>query len=216
MYISAVAMLLAASAALGDTRVPGSLPAAGTYELQRIMAAPEGKVLDLDGKEHAFSTYTTGKVTLLAFIYTHCADANGCPLAYAVFRILWESLNRTPGMAQKVRLVSLSFDPAHDTADVMRNYGGEYARAFKGLRWYFLTTRSVKELMPLLDGLDQDAAVAINADGSSLAMMSHLLKVFLIDPRGQVREIYTSSFLNTDVIKRDVQTLLLEKSVAGR
>ena len=87
-------------------------------------------------------------------------------------------------------------------------------RDLNGVRWYFLTTRSSKEVMPLLDGLDQDLAVAVKADGSMLPMMSHLLKAFLIDPQGEVREIYTSSYLKPDVIKGDIQTLLLEKPVA--
>ncbi|MDB5769959.1 MAG: hypothetical protein JWM42_333 [Burkholderia sp.] len=32
------------------------------------------------------SRYTTGRVTLLSFIYTDCVDPIGCPLAFEVFR----------------------------------------------------------------------------------------------------------------------------------
>lgn len=215
MCVSAAGMLLAASAS-SETLVQDRLPAPGTYKLQRIMAAPEGRVLDSDGKEHAFSTYVTGKVTLLSFVYTNCADAAGCPLAYAVFRILKDSLDGMPGMKEKVRFVSLSFDPEHDTPQIMRRYGGDNARHPNGLSWYFLTTRSRREVLPLLDGLDQDLAVAIKTDGTSLPMMSHLLKVFLLDSQAEVREIYTSSFLKPEVIKSDIQTLLLEKAVASQ
>ena len=33
----------------------------------------------------ALARFTTGKITVLSFIYTSCADARGCPLAYQVF-----------------------------------------------------------------------------------------------------------------------------------
>jgi protein SCO1/2 len=189
-------------------------PAAGTYKLERIMAAPRGKVLDIDGKERKFVSYTTGKVTLLSFIYTHCADAKGCPLAYAAFRSVKKSIENVPGMQEKVRFVSLSFDPQNDTPDVMRTYGGDDARSLQGLRWHFLTTRSNKELIPLLDGLGQDVSVAvIRPEGQRVPMLSHMLKVFLIDTHGEVREIYTSSFLLPNVLINDIKTLLMEKTV---
>jgi len=212
---AAAALLLAASASAAAP-APGALPAPGTYKLQRIMAAPEGKVLNSDGSEHGLSSYVTGRVTLLTFMYTSCADADGCPLAYGVFKSLKGSLDRMPEMTQKVRFVSLSFDPTHDTPEVMRSYGGDYIHDTKGLPWYFLTTRSRRELKPLLDGMDQDLGVAaVSVAQSNMVMMSHLLKVFLIDAQGQVREIYTSSFLKPDVIQRDIQTLLMEKPVAN-
>jgi hypothetical protein len=40
--------------------------------------------------------------------------------------------------------------------------------------------------------------------------LGHVLKVFLIDPRGIVREIYTTSYLFPDVLLNDIETLRLE------
>jgi hypothetical protein len=37
-----------------------------------------------------------------------------------------------------------------------------------------------------------------------------VLKVFLIDGRGDIREIYTSTFLHPQVVMNDITTLLLE------
>jgi hypothetical protein len=39
---------------------------------------------------------------------------------------------------------------------------------------------------------------------------SHVLKVFLVDAGGWVREIYSTSFLVPKVVVNDVKTLLLE------
>ena len=43
-------------------------------------------------------------------------------------------------------------------------------------------------------------------------MLHHMLKVFLIDPRGSVREIYTLAFIQPDVMMNDIRTLRLEQA----
>ena len=41
--------------------------------------------------------------------------------------------------------------------------------------------------------------------------LSHVLKVFLIDGAGDVREIYSSMFLYPRLVLNDIETLLMEK-----
>jgi len=36
-------------------------------------------VLDRDGRRRPLVRFTAGKITLLGFIYTSCADPRGCP-----------------------------------------------------------------------------------------------------------------------------------------
>lgn len=188
-------------------------PPAGSYALHRIMPAPEGRVIGLDGKTAPLSRYTRGAVTLLGFIYTTCTDPDGCPLAYRVFEALKEEIAGAPRLHGKVRFVTLSFDPARDTPEVMRDYAGSRAvDKGNGLRWYFLTTRSPRELMPLVEGFGQDIVTTIDrSSGKPRRELSHVLKVFLIDPAGEVREIYSSSFLHPRVVMNDIETLLLEQ-----
>jgi protein SCO1 len=188
-------------------------PPPGSYALHRIMPAPEGRVLGIDGRTQPLSRYTHGEITLLGFIYTTCVDPEGCPLAYKVFDALKEAIDATPRLHGKVRFVTLSFDPARDTPDVMRDYAGSRAvDKGKGLRWYFLTTRSARELMPLVEGFGQDVVVNVDrSSGKPRRELSHVLKVFLIDPHGDVREIYSSMFLHPQTVLNDIETLLLEE-----
>lgn len=189
-------------------------PKPGTYELQKIMRAPEGAVLDTHGNRRKLSAFTTGKVTVLSFIYTTCTDANGCPLALAILHDLRAQLEKTAAFREKVRLVSLSFDPEHDTPDVMRLYGGNAAADSGRLPWHFLTTSSPKELLPLLDGFGQDVSITADpATGKSSGVYAHVLKVFLIDRKRQIREIYSTSFLLPQMMINDIKTLLLEDRV---
>ena len=186
-------------------------PPPGSYSLNRIMSAPDGQVLNVDGKAHALSQFTGGKLTLLGFIYTSCNDAEGCPRAYQVFDDLKAQIQRSPALHGKVRFVSLSFDPTRDTPEVMSRYGNRRLRESAALQWNFLTTRSVDELLPLIDGFGQDVQYTINkTSGKAVTELSHVLKVFLLDRERNVREIYTSTFLHPQTVMADIKTLLLE------
>ena len=186
-------------------------PAPGSYELQRIMPVPNGTVLDVNGKAKSLKVFTRGKITLLSFIYTSCADPEGCPMAYQTFAELKKHIAERPEFKNKIRLVSLSFDPLRDTPEVMQHYGGSHVREKDGVPWFFLTTPSVKALLPLVDGFGQDVRYVVDKEtGKTTQELSHVLKVFLIDSASQVREIYTTTFLLPQVVMNDIETLLLE------
>jgi cytochrome oxidase Cu insertion factor (SCO1/SenC/PrrC family) len=188
-------------------------PAVGTYTLQRIMAAPDGEVLDLDGRAQRLSAFTRERITVLGFVYTTCADPDGCPLALRVFDAVKEALDARPALRARVRLVTLSFDPEVDHPAAMRGYAGRRATA-GGVPWHFLTTRSPQAARPLLEGFGQDvrspASVTAGRRGREIA---HVLKVFLLDRDGVVREIYSSTFLHPRTVLNDLETLRREESV---
>src|ERR1700730_16179451 len=183
-------------------------PVPGTYTLHSIMRAPGGQVVDLDGRDRRLAEYTTGKITLLSFVYTRCRDAWGCPLAYRVFDAVGTAIERSPALRARVRLVTLSFDPRHDTPAVMRQYAGE--QSTRGLDWRFLTTPSEHALLPLLRGFGQDVRAPVTGGPDEPEQLTHTLKVFLIDPRGVVREIYSTAYLYPEVVVADIETLRLE------
>jgi protein SCO1/2 len=190
-------------------------PRPGSYTLHRIMPVPDGQVLGIDGRRQPLSRFTRGQVTLLGFIYTTCVDPEGCPLAYRIFDALKAAIAATPPLHRKVRFVTVSFDPARDGPDIMRRYAGSRAIDVSGgLRWYFLTTRSARDLMPLLEGFGQDVRVTFDrSSGRTRRELAHVLKVFLIDPAGDIREIYSSMFLHPQTVLNDIETLLMEESV---
>jgi protein SCO1 len=214
-------LAVAAAAAAHETAPSPPLdfdpPPAGTYTLHRIMRAPDAEVLGLDGRPHRLSEFTRGRLTLLGFIYTTCVDPEGCPLVHRVFETVHRAV-AVPALRAHVQLVTLSFDPLRDTPSVMRGYAGSRVRQSPGgPRWYFLTTRSVRELQPLVDGFGQDVRVTIDrSNGAARRELSHVVKVFLIDGDGFVREIYSSTFLHPRTVLNDVETLLMERGQASR
>jgi protein SCO1 len=186
-------------------------PAPGSYRLPAIQAAPDGNVLDADGAPERLAHFVTGSVTLLGFIYTYCTDPGGCPLAYDTFLELRRRIVADPKLRGRVRFVSLSFDPANDTPAAMRLYGGDNASGRGPLPWHFLTTRSMAELAPMLEDFGQDVAADLDDGGHATRTLNHMLKVFLIDRRGVIREIYTTAFLLPEVMLNDIKTLVMEE-----
>lgn len=183
-------------------------PVPGSYRLPPLGDAPDGRVLDGEGRTLSLHDLMGEQVVLLSFIYTTCSDVNGCPLATHVFNRVAGKLAGSKDLAGRVRLISLSFDPDHDTPAVMRAYGAPYARG--GLDWRFLTTSGREELEPILDGYGQWVIRDVDAGGNPIGTISHLLRVYLIDSARRIRNIYSVSYLHADTIESDVRTLLLE------
>jgi protein SCO1/2 len=185
-------------------------PRPGTYRLQKIQPAADATLLDPSGRPVRLSAETTGKITLLTFFYTYCADPIGCPLAYRTLLDVRAGVGRVAGLEQRVRFLSVSLDPTTDTPAAIGSYRDMVSEDSK-LEWDVLTARSVRDLLPVLDDFGQDVSVEQAADGSARRTVHHMLKMFLIDRAGMVREIYTLVFLQPAVILNDIQTLYLEE-----
>ena len=203
---------------------PGGLeyvpPAPGAYELPPIGAAADGAVVDADGTSRRLFDYLGDRYVLLSFIYTHCTESEGCPLATGILAMVKEGLASDPELAQRVRLISLSFDPDRDSPAVMRRYAkegrldepdGHVPDSHESIRsWSFLTTASRADLEPILEGYGQSILREVDAGGKPTGNLSHVLKVFLIDRRRRVRNIYSTSFLHPAVAINDLKTLWME------
>jgi len=186
------------------------LPAVGSYALPPLGHAADGEVLDVAGKPGRLYDLYGNSYVLLAFIYSTCSDVNGCPLTSHVFYQIKAAMKQDPEIAQHLKLISLSFDPAADTPEVMALYGNNFRYAGNQGEWRFVTTASEQKLAPILDAYNQDIQREYTADGRYTGAYSHLLRVFLIDPERKIRNIYSVAFLHQDLILNDFKTLLRE------
>ena len=187
-------------------------PPPGSYKLQRIQRVSDAVLLDSAGRSVSLSALTHGKITLLTFFYTYCVDPLGCPFAHTTLAQLRDRVRGDGALAGRVRFVSVSLDPTHDTPAVIANYGREFTVDRK-FDWRFLTASGVPELLPVLDDFGQDVSVEMDENGRATRTLHHMLKMFLIDAHGNVREIYTLAFLQPKVMFNDIKTLASE---AGR
>ncbi len=181
-------------------------PEPGSYELPPLGPAADGVLLDSSGTAVRLHELFDDRTVVLSFIYTSCPDVNGCPLASFVLAQVQKRLAADETTKEKVRLVSISFDPANDTPVVMAEYGQSFRRGT--VDWRFLTAESEDKLDPILDDYDQFVIRDRGPDGEALSTMSHVLRVYLIDADKRVRNIYSPSYLHPDLLYADIRSVL--------
>jgi protein SCO1 len=190
-----------------------ALPDPGSYSLPAIRVAAGGPVLDEDGQSHDLGNLVQGQVTVLAFIYTQCADV--CPTATLRLAQLHDLAARDAKVASHLRLVSMSFDPENDTPDVMREHAEQWrGPAGTAPDWLFLTAPDAASLASVMAAYDQTVGRKPDPNDPTGAL-NHILRVFLIDAKGTVRNIYSLDFLDPNLVLGDVRTLLMECAPGG-
>jgi protein SCO1/2 len=165
-----------------------------------IQKAADFTLTDQDGKELR-SADLKDKVFLVSFVFTTC---NGtCPATtHRLGNIQQELKTRGLLKGDRVRLVSITLDPARDTPDVLKRYANLYD--VDTASWSFLT------------GQPEDVNKVVTAWGmwtkaAANGQLDHPSRVFLVDRKGQVREIYHLGFLKPAWVVEDVELLLNEK-----
>jgi cytochrome c peroxidase len=140
-------------------------------------------------------------------MYTSCADVGGCPLAAAVLQQIDLRLSERPELAKQVTLLSVSFDPERDTPAHLAK-----TREILNPRtnWHFLTTASQTDLHPVLADFNQPVAKLRQENGDWSGLFRHILKVYLLDPNHNIRNIYSTGLFNAQLVINDIETILLE------
>ena len=186
-------------------------PVPGSYALPIIKTAAGGALLESTGKPVNLHDLTRGRVTVMSFIYTRCAAPRACPYATNVLGQLQEVSAKDKSLAKNMRLVSVSFDPEHDTPQHLAEYAEAVRESEHGCEWRFATAKSRAELNSILEAYGQAVDQRANP-ADPQGPLYHILRVFLIDGEGRVRNIYSSGTLDPRLILADVKTLILEQA----
>jgi len=180
-------------------------PAPGSYTLPVIQKVRDHGLLDAEGRETSLFALKRARPAIVAFVYTSCAETNGCPLSMAVLHRLDRELAADRALAERVALITISFDPDRDTPERLAEVRElHHPKA----DWRFATTSGEAALQPLLADFDQSAAKLRFPDGRWSGLIRHVLKVFLVDEENRVRNIYSVGFLDADLLLADLRTLL--------
>ena len=141
-----------------------------------------------------------GKVVLVSFVFTTCSGS--CPATTHRMSQVEQAL-AGKGLLKddRVRLLSITLDPDRDTPEALQKYMKAYD-ADPG-HWTFLTgPRDQVEKI--------HAAWGMWARPAANGQLDHPSRVFLVDGRGRVREIYNLDFFKPTWVLEDVQLLLDE------
>ena len=186
-------------------------PEPGSYALPPIGEAADGEVLDSDGNTLYLHDLYRDRVTVMALVYHNCNDVNGCPLTELVLRQIQERFSDQPDFSHKVRIISLSFDPLRDTPETIKPLQKQVMNITSPQRHY-LTTSGYETLDPILAGYQQSVIREPDESGKENVVISHVMRVFLIDSDARIRNIYSPAFLHTDTLESDIKTVLLNRT----
>jgi len=190
-------------------------PAPGSYNLPVIKVAADGAVIKSNGRALNLRDVTRERVTVLSFIYTRCAAPNACPYATNVMSQLHHLSLEDSALAKNMRLVSMSFDPDYDTPHRLAEYAEAMRDEKSGCEWDFATTKSRADLESILNAYGQAVDKRQNP-ADPQGPLYHILRVFLIDRDGRIRNIYSSGTLDVRLVLADVKTLLLEEAKVSK
>jgi protein SCO1/2 len=134
---------------------------------------PEFTLLDQEGRTVSGSRFR-GRQIVLNFIYTRCPLANMCPAATERMAALQRAAKAAG--AANFELVTISFDPAHDSPGVLKEYA--QVRGLDTSNWSFLTgpDAAVRQLLAQL-------GVIREFDGPTI---KHTLSTLLINEEGRI------------------------------
>jgi len=184
-------------------------PAAGSYELPAVKRVEGFTLKDSTGRDVDTGRLTAGKVAVVSFIYTACPERLGCPLASLALQDLQVRL-KDEGFYRDVVLLSISFDPGRDKPAQIAKYARIYGADPDF--WRFVTAPSTRVLEGVLDSYGQDRAPVYDPRGRFTGRYSHVLKVFLLDRNGYIRNIYSAGFLVPDLVVNDIKTVLADRA----
>jgi protein SCO1/2 len=188
-------------ALLGTVLLASAAPreAKAAARLAVIGQAPAFTLIDQDRKKVSRDDFK-GKVWLVSFVFTTCTG--NCPETTLRMSLVQEQLKKRGLLGSgQVRLLSITLDPARDTPGVLRSYARTYDA--DPAVWSFLT------------GTQAEVGRAIAAWGmwarpTASGQLDHPSRIFLVDRRGRIREIYNLAFLRPVWVAQDVQLLLKE------
>src|SRR5205085_6849733 len=89
--------------AVGVFRPEYTPPAPGTYALPPIATVTDHALLDEEGRATSLFDVVRDRIAVIAFVYTTCTEAQGCPVSLAVLHGLDRTIAGDPQLGGRVR-----------------------------------------------------------------------------------------------------------------
>ena len=144
---------------------------------------PDFAFTDQDGKHISLRQFR-GKTLMVTFVYTRCPFPDFCPRMSSNFAEIYKQFASNPSLAN-TQLLSVSFDPEHDTPKVLRDYGYSVAHTHDSAlfrRWPFAAPKAA-DLPKVADFF----ALTVKPEGG---LITHNLSTAVIGPDGKIVKWY--------------------------
>jgi protein SCO1/2 len=183
-----------------DPNAPAPAAPPEVHEPQPGDVVPDFVLLNQDGKQIHLADFH-GESVLLTFIYTRCPLADYCPAMSTRFSVIEEALQNNKQALGKTHLLSISFDPKHDSPKVLRDYGLGFlagAREKDFRHWEFAVApesnlKDVAAFFGLVYMPDED-------------QFTHSMSTVIISPGGKIYKFYGGKDWQTSDVMKDLLT----------
>lgn len=164
--------------------IPGATP---MPEAKAGDEVPDVQLFNQDGKKFNLKDLR-GQTVLLTFIYTRCPLPDYCILMSEHFGQISKELAQKPALKGKVRLLSISLDPAFDRPEVLKTYGQNYMSRFTKTDFNLWTFAVADEaaLKPFAGFF----GLTYRPENNQII---HSLRTIAIDPQGKIIRIFAGN-----------------------
>ncbi len=183
-----LAVVLAISTACTDGK-----PSFKATDISNVEWGKDFELTAHTGKRVKLSDYH-GRLAVLFFGYTHCPDICAPTLV-----VLARALNELGPEAERVQVVFVSVDPAHDTPAQLAGFIPKFHPSFVGLTGTDAEIRAVAADYKI-----------VYQPGQNTGTVDHSGGVFVKDARGRMR-LYMKQGMSAEDLAHDLLLLLKEK-----
>ena len=160
-------------------------------------AVPDDALTDQAGDARKLSDWR-GRALAVTFVYTRCPLPDFCPAMDRRFGELQRAIATDARLRDRVHLVSVSFDPAHDTAAVVQSHAK--ASGADPRTWSYLTGSPAA-----IDHFTSRFGVSTIADAGSAETLTHNLRTAVIDSNGRLVRIHSGNDWSVDTMLADLR-----------
>jgi protein SCO1/2 len=158
---------------------------------------PDDPLQDQAGATHRLSDWR-GRALAVTFVYTRCPLPDFCPLMDRHFAAVQRAVADDPRLRDRVHLVSISFDPAHDTPAVIETHAK--ARGADPRTWSYLTGSPAA-----IAHLTSRFGVSTITDKAPARTLTHNLRTAVVDPKGRLVKILSGNEWTVDQLLADLR-----------
>ena len=168
-------------------------------------SVPDFKLRNQDGRIIHLDQFR-GKNLLITFIYTRCPLPNFCPLITRNFANIERQVAGDPKLKGKTHLISVRFDPEHDTPERLKTYGEQYMGRDENAafaNWEFAVPDKVvlKDMARFFD---------LGVTNEQDQTITHTLSTTLVGRDGKVIKFYPGNEWTPDQVVGDLKQSLRE------
>ncbi len=163
---------------------------------------PDFTLTNQDGKRISLKDFR-GKAVAITFIYARCPLADYCIAMSKNFSDAANELQNSD-LKDKIRLLTISFDPENDTPEKLKQYGigylGKDSKATDFEVWQ-LAVGSEKEVRPIADFY----GLRYEIDENDKTQFNHSLRTAVISPEGKVTKILPGNDWTPSVLLNELK-----------